>query len=97
MSVFQVLTFKEQFISVERLPPTLPYFVDYWQLIITAVIFYKASVSNSQQVVLKFPVSMLLQPGPSHPPAYGAVKPATYFTLHYYIWTAQFLIGALSI
>ena len=74
MSVFQVLTFKEQFISVERLPPTLPYFVDYWQLIITDVIFSKASVSNSQQVVLKFPsVNITSSSAPSHLPAYGAV------------------------
>ena len=85
MSVFRVLAFKEQFISDERLPPALPYFVEYWQLVITAVIFCKASVSNSQQVVLKFTVSMLLQPGPSYPPAYGAVKLATHYSALLYL------------
>ena len=97
MSVFQVLTFKEQFISVERLPPTLPYFVDYWQLIITAVIFYKASVSDSQQVVLKFPSVNIAPARPLPPTCLRGRVAGDIFTLRYYIWTAQFLIGALSI
>ena len=97
MSVFRVLTFKEQFISDERLPPTLPYFVDYWQLIITAVIFYKASVSNSQQGVLKFPSVNITSSSAPPPTCLRGRVAGDIFTLSYYIWTAQFLIGALSI
>ena len=97
MSVFRVLAFKEQFISDERLPPALPYFVEYWQLVITAVIFCKAGFSNSQQVVLKFPSVDITPARPLPPTCLRGRVAGDIFTLSYYIWTAQFLIGALSI